>query len=93
MRNVPIAIGASLALALSLLAGGVAMAQSNTPAGTASPMAGHTKPNMGKGPTQKSMPTSAAPATRTHTTGATNQSKTVKKMNTNAKAKVETEGK
>jgi len=50
---------------------------------------------IGNGPkVEKSMPSSSAPpASRTQTTGATNQSHKVKKMNKQAKDKIETEGK
>jgi hypothetical protein len=39
------------------------------------------------------MPSSAAAATTTRTTGATDQSPTVKAMNSNEKAKIESSGK
>ncbi len=49
---------------------------------------------MGNGPAvEKSLPSSAPAATTTQTTGATNQDKTVKTMNSNEKAKVEAVGK
>jgi len=49
---------------------------------------------MGNGPAvEKSLPSSAPAATTTQTTGATNQDKTVKAMNSNEKAKVENTGK
>ena len=45
------------------------------------------------GPEQTSVPNAAPPATTTQTTGASNQSPTVKKMNEDEKKKIETEGK
>jgi hypothetical protein len=55
---------------------------------------GSTKPGLGSGPVeQKSVPSSAPPATTTQTTGATNQDPTVKTMNRNAEAKINKEGK
>lgn len=86
-------MGVAVTLGVSPLAGAVAVAQNSTTPGTATPHPGSTKPNLTKGPTQKSLPSSAPAATRTRTTGATNQSKTVKTMNNDAKGKVETEGK
>jgi hypothetical protein len=93
MKSSPLAIGAGVALALSLLAGGAAMAQDDM--GTAkAPMTGSIKPKASDGPAvEKSLPSSAPTATTTATTGATNQSNTVKAMNSDAKAKVEVEGK
>jgi hypothetical protein len=86
-----IVVGATLSC--SLVVGGAAIAQDNS--GTAKPpMTGSTKPHLGSGPAvQKSLPSSAPAATTKRTTGATNQSKSVKTMNSKAKAKVETEGK
>ncbi len=91
MRKSPLAFGASVALALSLWTGGDLLAQQNTP--TKEPMTGSTKPDPGKPAVEKSMPSSAPAATTTQMTGATNQSKKVKTMNDQGKAKVETEGK
>jgi hypothetical protein len=93
MKKTPLAICATTTLALSLLVGGAALAQDNT--GTAkAPTTGSTKPHLGNGPAvEKSLPSSAPAATTTRTTGATNQDKTVKSMNSNEKAKVETNGK
>jgi|SwirhisoilCB2_FD_contig_41_10222256_length_1038_multi_2_in_0_out_0_2 hypothetical protein len=52
------------------------------------------KAQIGNGPKEKSTSSSSAPAaSRTQTTGATNQSHDVKKMNKEAKEKIETEGK
>ena len=45
------------------------------------------------GPEQTSVPNASPPATINQTTGATNQSPTVKKMNRDEKKKIETEGK
>ena len=45
------------------------------------------------GPEQTSVPNAAPPATTTQTTGESNQSPTVKKMNEDEKKKIETEGK
>jgi hypothetical protein len=54
---------------------------------------GSTKPDPGKPAEEKSVPSSAPAATTTQTTGATNQSKTVKTMNDKAKSDVEATGK
>ena len=91
MRKPRFAIAASAALILSMAISGAALAAEP---GTAKPSTtGSTKP-MGQGPTeQKSLPSSATPATTTKTTGATDQSKGVKSMNETAKARVGTEGK
>jgi hypothetical protein len=53
------------------------------------------KAQIGNGPkVEKSTPSSSAPAaSRTQTTGATDQGPKVKKMNKEAKDKIETEGK
>lgn len=52
------------------------------------------KPHIGNGPAvEKSVPSSAPAATTTRTTGATDQDKTVKGMNSNEKAKIEANGK
>ena len=45
------------------------------------------------GPEQTSVPNTAPPATATETTGQSNQSPTVRKMNEDEKKKIETEGK
>jgi hypothetical protein len=92
MRKSSQAFGASVALALWLWAGGGLLAQQSAP--TAEPSAmGSTKPDPGKPAEEKSMPSSAPAATTTQTTGATNQSKTVKTMNEKAKSEVEAGGK
>jgi len=55
---------------------------------------GSTKPGLGSGPAeQKSVPSTAPPATTTQTTGATHQDPTVKTMNRDAEAKINKEGK
>ena len=63
--------------------------------GTAKPpTVGSTQPHLGNGPAvEKSLPSSAPSATTTAKTGATDQSKTVKSMNNDAKAKIDVEGK
>ena len=61
-------------------------AQANSPGTTA------TRPAK-TGPEQTSVPNSSPPATATQTTGESNQSPTVKKMNDDEKKKIETEGK
>ena len=80
------------ALALPLLAGALllnaqaASAQANPPPTTA------TRP--AKNPAeQSSMPSNAPPATTTQTTGEASRDPTVKKMNEDENAKVETKGK
>jgi hypothetical protein len=78
-------------MSVSLFVGGALAQQSATPAKPIT--TGHTKPDTGEPAMEKSMPSSAAAATTKHTTGATNQSKTVKQMNSKAKAEVETGGK
>jgi hypothetical protein len=89
MRQISLAIGLSAALLFSLGMGGVALADEAAKATTT----GNVKPGIGKGPEQSSMPSSAAPATTGAKTGSTDQSKTVKAMNHDEKAKVEVEGK
>jgi hypothetical protein len=99
MRKTSFRIGVSLALALSL---GFALSlgpsdpvladEASGPAKART--TGSTKPNLGNGPAdEKSLPSSAPPATTTATTGATDQNKTVKSMNSNEKAKVDATGK
>jgi hypothetical protein len=89
MRKKSLTIGAAFVLVVSTWMGGAALADDAAKTRTT----GSTKPNLGNGPVEKSLPSSASPATRTQTTGATDQNKTVKTMNTNEKAKVETSGK
>jgi len=62
-------------------------AQTNPP-----PNATATRPAK-TGPEQTSVPHASPPATTTQTTGESNQSPTVKKMNQDEKKKLETEGK
>ncbi|HEY4041774.1 MAG TPA: hypothetical protein VGM32_08000 [Rhodopila sp.] len=92
MRKSPLAIGIGVAFALSLWTGGGLLAQQTTQ-DAKPPTTGSTKPDPGKPAVEKSMPSSAPAATTTRTTGATNQSKTVKSMNDKAKKAVETGGK
>ncbi len=89
-----VATGRAIALILSLAAVSGAVLADDA-AGTAKARTtGSTKPGLGSGPAEeKSVPSSAANATTTATTGATNQDKTVKTMNNNEKAKVEAGGK
>ncbi len=55
---------------------------------------GSTKPGLGSGPAeQKSLPSTAPPATTAQTTGATNQDPKIKDMNRDAAAKLNKEGK
>ncbi len=86
------AIGISAALVLSAPIYSAALAADD---GTAKPdTTGSTQPHLGNGPAvEKSLPSSAPPATTTRTTGATDQNKTVKAMNGNAKGKIDAEGK
>ncbi len=84
MKKSPLALGASVVLALSLWSGGSLLAQQTEPTAKA-PMTGSTKPDPGKPAMEKSMPSSAPAATTTQTTGATNQSKKVKTMNEQSK--------
>jgi hypothetical protein len=92
LRKSPLTFGASVVLALSLWSGGGLVAQ-QTDSTAKAPMTGSTKPDPGKPAMEKSLPSSAPAATTTQTTGATNQSKTVKSMNEKEKSKVETSGK
>jgi hypothetical protein len=93
MRKASLRIGAALALIFSVVLSGAVLA--DEPAGTAKARTtGSTKPNLGNGPAQeKSLPSSAPPATTMRTTGATDQNKTVKTMNSNEKAKIDAAGK
>ena len=92
MRKTSLVIGAGAAVIISIV---TCPAASAADQGTAKPVtSGSTKPHLGNGPAvEKSVPSSAPAATRTENTGATDQNKTVKAMNSNGKAKVETEGK
>ena len=64
-----------------------AVAQANPPPDTTATRPAKTPP------AQTSLPSDAAPATTTQTTGATNQDATIKKMNEDEKQKVDTKGK
>ena len=97
MRTIPLAAAAmivSLSLCGAASAADQGTAQGNTQ-GSAKPItSGSTQPHLGNGPAvEKSLPSQASDASRTANTGATDQDKTVKSMNNNAKAKVDTEGK
>lgn len=88
MKKTLAACAAAIALILSLSA--PVLADDHAKARTS----GSTKPGLGSGPAeQKSVPSSAPPATTTQTTGATNQDPTVKTMNRNAEATVNKTGK
>jgi hypothetical protein len=90
MKKSSWALGASVGMAFSLLAGGV-MADQSTP-NVRTPTTGSVKaPD--KPAVEESLPSKAPAATRTENTGATDQSKTVKSLNNKEKDKVETEGK
>ena len=93
MRTTPLAVAAVI-VSISLC-GAVYAADQGSAQGSAKPItSGSTQPHLGNGPAvEKSLPSSASDATRTANTGATDQNKTVKSMNNNAKAKVDTEGK
>jgi len=93
MRKTPFAVGAGAALVVAMLTAGAAIA--DEAAAPAKPAAtGSVKPGLGNGPVvEKSLPSSAPTATTTQQTGATDQDKTVKAMNSNEKAKVEVGGK
>jgi hypothetical protein len=91
MKNASITIAAAVGLIVSAPFSVVWAADQDTakPATT-----GSTKPHLGNGPAdEKSLPSSAPPATTGQTTGKTNQSGGVKAMNEDAKAKVDVEGK
>ena len=86
MRPNPTALALSLFAGALLLNAQAASAQANPPPATA------TRP--AKNPTeQSSVPSNAQPAITTQTTGEANRDPTVKKMNEDEKAKVETKGK
>jgi hypothetical protein len=76
-------------LAASLLST-VVLASSQASAQTTPPPATATRPGS---PEQTSIPSNAPPASRTQTTGQTNPDPTVRKMNEDAKRKIEVEGK
>jgi hypothetical protein len=80
------------ALALSLLAGALLLNAQAASAQADPPPATATRP--AKNPTeQSSIPSNAPPTTTTQTTGEVSRDPTVKKMNEDEKAKVETNGK
>jgi hypothetical protein len=86
-------IACAAGLLFALPPGGRAWAE-DTATSAQTPKPGSVNPNLGNGPAvQKSVPSSASPATTTKHTGATNQSSTVKSMNKNAEKRIETEGK
>jgi hypothetical protein len=70
----------------ALLVSGRAALADDTPAAA--------KPHIGNGPaSEKSVPSTAPPATTSRMTGATDQDKTIKGMNNSEKAKTEATGK
>ena len=93
MRKLSLSILLSTALIFSLSLSNAVLA--DDAAGSAKTRtSGSVKPGLGSGPAeQKSAPSSAPPATTTRTTGATDQSNTVKTMNKNENAKLDVEGK
>jgi hypothetical protein len=92
MRNASIAMAAAVGLIVSAASFSVVRAADQDTAKPAT--TGSTKPHLGNGPAEeKSLPSSAPPATTGQTTGKTNQSGGVKAMNEDAKAKVDVEGK
>ncbi|HEY0184145.1 MAG TPA: hypothetical protein VGC09_15155 [Rhodopila sp.] len=93
MKKTLLAVGLGLLLMVSPLMTCSVLA--DEAAGNArSSTVGGTRPHIGNGPAEeKSLPSSAPPATTTRTTGATDQDKTVRTMNSNERAKVEVGGK
>jgi hypothetical protein len=90
MRKTILAGGAGIALIVSQLTCATVLADDLAKTRTS----GSTKPGLGSGPVEeKSLPSSAPPATTTQTTGATNQDPAVKTMNRNAEATINKEGK
>jgi hypothetical protein len=81
----PMALAASV-LTGALLLGETASAQTDKP-GTTATRPANTLPD------QTSVPNNAPPATTTQTTGTAPRDETIKKMNEDAKRKVDTEGK
>lgn len=77
------------ALVLGLAAASPAAAQTSTPPGPGA--AADARP--ARGPDQTSVPTAAPPANTQNTTGAHNQSPTVKAMNEAERRKIEAHGK
>ncbi|RXH41688.1 hypothetical protein [Bradyrhizobium zhanjiangense] len=86
MKATPAALAASLLSGALLLNAHAASAQTNPPPATA------TRPEANPAG-QSSVPSNAPPATTTQTTGEASRDPTVKKMNEDEKAKVETKGK
>ena len=86
MKANPTALAISLLTGALLLNAQAASAQANPPPATATRPAKHPAE-------QSSMPSNASPATTTQTTGEANRDPTVKKMNEDEKAKVDTKGK
>jgi hypothetical protein len=90
MRKTMLAGGAGIALIVSQLICATVLADDLAKTRTS----GSTKPGLGSGPVeQKSLSSSAPPATTTQTTGATNQDPTVKTMNRNAETTINKAGK
>jgi hypothetical protein len=81
------------ALAVSLLSSVLLLNAQAATAQTASPPSATATRPATTPPGQTSMPNEAPPATTTQTTGEASRDPTVKKMNENEKAKVETKGK
>ena len=86
MKPNPTALAVSLFAGALLLNAQAASAQVNPPPATA------TRPAKNAAE-QSSMPSNAPPATTTQTTGEASRDPTVKKMNEDEKAKVDTKGK
>jgi hypothetical protein len=79
---------------LAALAAGALLSNIQNVAAQANPPPDGTATRPAKNPpSQTSVPNAGSPATRTQTTGETNQDPTIKKMNENEKKKVETKGK
>ncbi|HEY0422013.1 MAG TPA: hypothetical protein VGC82_01665 [Rhodopila sp.] len=93
MRKLSLSIVLSTALIFSLSLSNAVLAD-DAAESAKTRTSGSVKPGLGSGPAeQKSAPSSAPPATTTRTTGATDQSNTVKTMNKNENAKLDVEGK
>ena len=82
----------SMALAASLLTGGLLLGIQTASAQNDKPDTTATRPAKTL-PDQTSVPNNAPSATTTQTTGTAPQDETIKKMNEDAKRKVDTEGK
>jgi hypothetical protein len=83
----------AIVTAVALLLTGSAMAADEAPGSAKARTTGSTKPGLGQGPHETSMPSSAAMATTKGKTGSSGQSNTVKTMNSDEKAKVGATGK